>query len=460
MIVSRLLTPGEVGVISIATVLTGIASVIRDFGVCEYLIQEETLTRDKIKAALTANLAISWVLGALLLGGRGVVGDFYHDPRLEDVLLVTAFNLFVIPFGAIPMAWYRREMNFVPLFWSGILATVVSAVVGVGLLLLGVGYMSLAWGSLSGVVTTVAIALWYRPNKFPLCPGVKEIRSVLRFGTLASVIYILRDVGRAAPDLIIGKATGLEAVGLYSRANGFVELFGRLINSAVMPVLLPFFSSADRAGASVAAGYARAMEFLTVIAWPFFGMAALITYPVVRVMYGSQWDAAVPLVRILALAAAVEILSFPAKEALIAVGRIRDSANLQAVSVALRVSGVAAAAPFGLETVCWSMVFTALFTTCISTIKLRKALGFDARQAWCASRKSLLITLCAVSPTVAVVLTFGSNAANYIYVLAWALATTPPTWLAALKLFGHPAYDELSALVARGVKLMVGRYRR
>lgn len=79
MIISRLLTPAETGVFAVAAVFAAFASTFRDFGVAEYLIQENELDAEKIRAALTVNIAISWAM-ALLLFFRSIGSRFLSLP--------------------------------------------------------------------------------------------------------------------------------------------------------------------------------------------------------------------------------------------------------------------------------------------------------------------------------------------------------------------------------------------
>ena len=81
MVLARILRPDEVGIFSVAAALAALASVVRDFGVAEYLIQESNLTRDKIRAALAINIMVSWAMAALMFGGSFLVEGFYSQPE-------------------------------------------------------------------------------------------------------------------------------------------------------------------------------------------------------------------------------------------------------------------------------------------------------------------------------------------------------------------------------------------
>ena len=267
MVLARILRPDEVGIFSVAASLAALASVVRDFGVAEYLIQEANLTRDKIRAALAINIMVSWTMAALMFGGSFVAGEFYSQAGIGSVMRVLACNFLLIPFGAITMAYFRRQMNFAPNFRITMVAGVASSIAAVALGMSGFSYMSMAYSSLLGVAITVAMTLAMRPPELPRWPGLKEIRGVLAFGGFASGIYVFGQLGRSAPDLIIGRTSGMEDVGFFSRASGLLELFVRTVMSAVHSVALPYFAATRRDGGNVSEGFLKTVLMTTSIGW-------------------------------------------------------------------------------------------------------------------------------------------------------------------------------------------------
>ena len=91
VIIARILTPAEVGVFAIAAVFSTLASMFRDFGVAEYLIQARDLDRDKIRAALGLNIIVSWAMAAMVFLAAPLAAKFYREPGVGDVMLDRAF---------------------------------------------------------------------------------------------------------------------------------------------------------------------------------------------------------------------------------------------------------------------------------------------------------------------------------------------------------------------------------
>jgi O-antigen/teichoic acid export membrane protein len=449
VIIARLLTPAQTGIFAVAAVFAALASTFRDFGVAEYLIQETDLKDDSIRAALTVNISVSWLMALLLWVLSPVAADFYKEPGVAQVMQVQAFSFVLIPFGAVTMAWFRRELNFKPLLVAGLLANSTSFVVSVVMALNGHGYMSLAWASLAGVVVTVCASLWFRPATFPKWPGLRGVGRVLSFGKFASGIYIFGQLGKGAPEMVIGRTLDMASVGIFSRGYGLIEIFNRLVLRAVLPVCLPFFAQAVRESGSPVKGVLTTTSYLTVIGWTFLGFMGLTAFGAVRLMYGPQWLAAVALAQVLCGAAALELLYFTAKEALLAVGKAKESNSLQMLIQGLRVLGLLAVIPFGLAGACWGLLVAAALGAVSAFVFLR---WHDVQPVL---QRSALVAACSLAPVALWVYWVPMNESNYGRLLAGAAVLVTACWLAALRWWQHPFWNEL----LHGARTLMRRVR-
>ena len=448
-IIARILTPAQTGVFAVAAVFASLASNFRDFGVGEFLIQEKTLSNDTIRSALTVNIVVSWTMAALLAAISPIVATFYRDPGVGDVIRIQALSFLLIPFGAITMAWLRREMNFKPIFWIGLTANLSSFAVSVSLALAGYGYLSLAWGSLANVVVTVLASTLARPAGFPLLPGRRDIGRVVRFGKFASGIYLFGQLGKSAPELIVGRVHDMAAVGMFSRGGGFVEIFNRLVVRAVMPVCLPFFAKDVRETGTPRRGLLASIAYITGMGWPFLLCMAIAAYAAIRLMYGPQWMAAVPLAQVLCLVAAIELVYFASKEVLLSMGRASDGNYLQMSVQSMRVVSLLAAVPFGLQAACWGLVAAAAGGAVHSHYMLARHGMVSLRELAPVLMRSAKVTVITAAPLLLMVLNWPVGEGNYIAVALVGAAACLPCWLAALRWTDHPLWQEFANLASR-----------
>jgi O-antigen/teichoic acid export membrane protein len=345
------------------------------------------------------------------------------------------------------MAYFRRELNYRPIFIAGLLANITSFVVATSAAFAGLGYLSLAWSSLAGVIVTVAVSIIARPKDFPRWPGLKGLREVAHFGKHASGIYFVSQIGRSAPEAVIGRALDMASVAFFSRANGLMEIFNKTVLRAAVPVCLPYFSQAARANQGTKIGYLKATTLLTGIGWPFFLYIGLIAYSAIRLLYGPQWMTSVPLAQILCLAAILELPYYLASEVMIAEGRIDQSNRLQFFVQSLRLASLVLVFPFGLTGACWGLVAAGLGGAFISHQFLHKIIGLHFVDALRACTSSAYVALTSITPALIVVAYTDQTESNFLPVFSGCSVLMAVSWLCAIKFCAHPFWDEINLII-------------
>ena len=457
VIIARLLTPAEVGVFAVAAVFAGLASTFRDFGVAEYLIQERELTQDKIRAALTLNIIVSWSMALALFAAGPVAGDFYREPGVVNVMWVQALTFLLIPFGAVTQAWFRRELNYRPIVICNLLANIAAFATAVGLAYLGFGYMSLAWSGLVGIVVTVTAVAWFRPKDFPLWPSLKGVGQVFHFGKFASAIYLMEQVGKGAPELVIGRALTMADVGMFSRANGLVEMFHRLVMRPVLQVCMPYFAKSDREQGSLVAAYLHSLSLLTAVGWPFLAFLSVIAFAAIRIIYGTQWMQAVPVAQVLCVVGAVQLMYLMAREALLACGAARRANHLQMGLLSLQLLGLSLIVPLGLMGAAVGLLAAALCSAALTQWHLHRGIGLALQDVVKHCLPSLALTALAVAPVGLWAALQPIGEANYWQFALVGGTLTTGLWLAGLRLMRHALWHELTIVGARVLQAIKAR---
>lgn len=457
MVLSRLLTPADTGVYSVAAVWVGIAQVFRDLGVSQYIIQEKELTRDKIRAVYSVSFATSWSIALIILLTAPLAARFYAEPRLFDVLAVLAFNFAIIPFGSVTMAYMSRELKFRDISIINLFSSVVSLAVSVGLALGGYGVMSLAWATPVATLTTVLALVFFRPRDLPWLPGVKELRRVLSFVGFAGGASIVDEIGVAAPDIIIGKQLGMHSVGIYSKALGTVKLFHRTVSSAINPIILPYFSDTLRKQQDLKPVLVKASLYTTVLAWPFFLSLAAMAYPVIVVLLGDQWLDAVPVARVLCIGYLFYFGGFfLTRHVLLANGMARAVAGITTLSTLLLVSGILVASFFGLLYVAIVVAAVHLLNLWSSLRVMKSVLAYSPAELLLNNRKSALVALAtAAGAAVAGLLAEAGLLAPFWCLLLGGLLAGS-AWLVSVFAVRHPVTAEV-ALVRQKLLARLGR---
>ncbi len=447
IVIARLLTPAEIGIYSVAMVFLGFAYTFRDFGVANYLIQEKDLTPDKIRSAFAMTLITGWTLAIAIWLGSGYLAEFYHEPGIKTIMMVISLNFLLIPFGVIPMAYMNREMDFLHIAFIRVASNITSTSTSIWLAYSGFSFLSMAWGSVAGIVCTFLLAQLWRPRGLPLLPGLKEIRKVVSFGSLSSLVMIFSDVSQGAPDMIMGRLSGMSMVGYFGRAMGLLTMFDKFVMGALWSVALPHFAEQSRKEGGIKDNFLNSMTYVTALAWPFYICLGLLAHPVILVMYGAQWEASVPLLRILCIYMVILSPFLLMSSMMIAIGQIKQSLYLLAIHVPVRITLLLLATPFGLEAVGFTFILSSLIDITVYFFQSRLILHVSMVEILKALRKSAgVAAVGAIFPLF--IFIFGDDvlAGNLLLQLILDLTGCFLGWLAGLFLFRHPLRLELESL--------------
>ena len=446
MVIARLLTPSEIGVFSVTVVLLSFAHTVRDMGAGQYLVQEKDLTTERIRAVWAVQLGIGVGLACIVLVASYPVALFYDEPRMHNVMLVVAFNYAINPFGSLTYAWLMREMRFENIALMRFSSVLGGTLVSTWLAWQNFGPISLAWGSLTTTVINALVAVYFRPKFFPWLPGTSEIRRVLSFGSKLTASTLVSEAAASAPELLLGKLQGLAAAGLYSRAFGLVQMFHRLFVDAVVAVCLPWFARQSRENGGFVEPFVKATAYVTALGWSFCLAVICLAQPIIRLLYGSQWDQSVDLARLLAVAMALNVPVALCSTALMSSGAASAVARATVVASLQAIVFAALGATQGLLGLGVAVILSTAVSSAIWLGATARHIGLPMQGLLRPLRQSGLVALTAtIGPAVALYL-YGPYPANMVMPLVLGGAGGVTGFLAGIMLFKHPLQDELAPL--------------
>jgi O-antigen/teichoic acid export membrane protein len=443
VIVSRLLTPTEIGVSVIGIGIVQIALGVRHFATSDFLIQRQEVTQDDIRASFT----VLFLLTALIVFAMFVLapwfGTFYGEEKLARFLRVGAVAGLIEAISLPIIGLLRRGLAFGTLALIKTASASVTAVVTVLLALAGFSYMSMAWALLAAAVTTTLLSFYFRPDLSILRPTLRSWGNVLTFGGYTGASYAINQTYEALPQLVLGHLLPHSAVGLYNRAHVVSEIPDRIFLESATAVAFPALADAVRQGRSLKEPYLQALGYITVFFWPALVLLALLAYPVVSLFLGQEWLGVVTLLQVMALAG---LAWFPAKlttPVLLAVGANRD--RVLAVLVTRSVSGLVlcGAACFGIMAMAASRLVTYPYLMVLSLWFVRRHIPFRWREVWAAVWKSAVVMASSAAGAVCVVAVTESNFDLSIAATVMAVFLAAVGWLIGVVMTQHPVLLEL-----------------
>jgi O-antigen/teichoic acid export membrane protein len=443
MAIARLLTPSEIGVYSVTMVLMMFASTVRDLGAGQYLVQEKELTVERIRAVWAVQLGLGLGLALLVVLASFPVALFYNEPRMRDIMLVVALNYAINPFGSLTHAWLMREMRFESTAVIRFAGGLSGALASTWLAWKNFGPISLALGLLVSTVVGAVFAIHFRPKFFPWIPGVSEIRRVLQFGGQLTASSIVGVLSSGSPELLIGKLQNLTAAGLYSRSSGLVMMFHRLIVDAVSAVCLPWFASLSREKSDLVAPYVKATAYVTALGWSFCIVVICLAHPIIRALYGTQWDQSVDLARLLAIAAAFSVPAALCQAVLLSSGGVTVIAKVTVIGAIQTILLVAMGATLGLNAVGMALIVSALVNSLLWQRATARHVGLPARVLTGSMRQSALVAaLSGLGPLLSLWV-YGPYTDLLLMPLLVGAGGCAVGFVVGVELFKHPLTEEL-----------------
>lgn len=456
MYLSRVLTPRDIGIITVALAIVGLTHILRDFGVSNYIIQEKNLDDIRLGATFGVTLLTSWLMGGIIVLASGPASRLYDEPGIGSVMRVMSLNFLIIPFGSIVLTLLRRDGNFGALYWIKTLGRISYSATGVLLAWLGFSFMSMAWASVTGNIVTAVMAYVYMPSNLRLRPRFSGWSQIMEFGVLSVAANLVIELGARGSDLIIGRLVGIPQTGIYSKAQGLPAAFRENFMDAIWSVTISKFAASHRADAEMRTDFLQYTTYITAFAWPFFVYSGLMLFDIIRFLFGTQWDAAVPVGQILCVASFIGVLGSLNWVVVLAKGEMRTNLKIQAPVQFVNLALLAIGCLWGLVGAAYATVVGAVVGLVVSfhfTGPLIHVSLFDTARA---TVKSFLVSLLCAAPPLITVFAIGQRSPHIVFALVCSGIGTGFAWVIAIFLINHPIKDEVRRYFKHAIGVLRG----
>ena len=300
LIVARLLTREDYGLVAMATVFLGLVMLVNEFGLGAAVIKRRDLSEGEV--AQVSGLCVIFGIVAFMVGAAAAVplARFYDSPALVAVVLVLSTNFIITAFRTVPLALLQRDLKFRTVAINESVQAVVLAIAMVVFAALGFRYWTLVIGGLmSGLLSTV-LAYVQRPHRIAW-PHLAEIRPALTFGSHVVGGRIGWYVYQNADFLIAGKVLGQAALGAYSLAWTIASIPVEKVSAMVGRVAPGFFSAVQEDFPAVRRYLTQLTAGLALITFPLAVGMALVAPEFVRVFLDAEWIPAIVPLQLLAV---------------------------------------------------------------------------------------------------------------------------------------------------------------
>ena len=356
LVLARLLTPEDFGIVALATVFVAFAQLIVDQGLGDALIQRKEVTRSHVDTAFWVALATGILLTALGLILAGPIAGLLKEPDLAPILQVLSLTFVLSAMNSIQIALLRRELAFRSLAMRSIVAAAGGGVVGIVMAVNGFGAWALVGQLVATQILSVLTLLTVSPWRPRLHASRQEFRELFSFGINIMGSDVLNYISRNADNLLIGVVRGTRDLGFYAVGYRILEVSQTALIQVSRKVTFPAFSRLQDDHERMRRGYFRVTRAAAVIILPGYIGLSLVASELTIVLFGQRWAEAGQVATILFLIGPVLSVQAFSNALLNAAGRPDVVFRFRLITTITNVVGFVIAVQFGILAVAGAFV--------------------------------------------------------------------------------------------------------
>ena len=299
VIVVRLLSPEDYGLMGMAVLFTGVLYLFNEIGLGAAIVQRADLSAQQLSDLRWVIIAVNVALFVVLLPLAPPAAAYFGEPQLVAIIRVLALSFLVNGIGIPSASILQREMAFKEKAAAEVAGSLAGGVATLVLALLGYGVWSLVFGSLILRLVTTVMYCVYRPPAFRRSFSLRNVGLFTNFGFHVTVSRFLWYVYSTADMAIVGKVLGSTQLGYYSLAFQYSSLPLEKFVTILNEIAFPSFSSVQHDTATLQRHYLKLVNFVALVTFPMFIGLCLVADSAVVVFLGAKWLPVVLPLRIL-----------------------------------------------------------------------------------------------------------------------------------------------------------------
>lgn len=301
IIIARLITPAEYGVLGILMVFVNISQVFIDSGLSSALIYTNRINRDYLDTSFVFNLVVSLILFAILFLSAPAIEHFFSLPNLADFLRVSSFVLITNSLVVVPTSILKIKLDFRLLAITNISSSIISGLMGIVAAYFGYGVWALIIQLIAKSIVQLLI-MYFACHWLPMFSFRKDIfKELYRYGVNIFTASCITKIIEEGSSFFIGKVLSPFSLGIYTRGIQFSSLPSNTVGGIISSALFPSLSSIKEDSNRFSSVYHKVVESQAFLCSPTFVWLAVMAEPLVRILITDKWIAVVPVIQILCI---------------------------------------------------------------------------------------------------------------------------------------------------------------
>ena len=304
IVLGRLLSPADYGIVGVLTVFTAIAGNLQSSGFTQGLINLKHPTRNDYNSVFWFNVLVSLTVYAVLFFCAPLIAKFFHEPRLTTLSRFVFLTFLISSLGITSNAYMTKNMMNRELMVCGGVALLGSGTVGTVLAFNGFAYWSLAWQQVVYITLLNLCRFYYTPRIANFHIDFGPVRRMFRFGMRLLVTNIINTLSQNVLTFIFGRLYPMHAVGNFSQANKWNTMADSFVANTVGQIAQPVMVSVKEEPGREKQVFRKMMRFTAFLSFPAMFGLALVANEFILLTIGPKWTGSVILLQMLCVSGA------------------------------------------------------------------------------------------------------------------------------------------------------------
>lgn len=322
-VLARYLDKADFGLMAIVSVILGFMNMFVSLGLNVAIIHKQNISKNEYSSLYFMNIFMSILIMMLVMISSSFIANFYTEPRLRDLVIIMSLTIIISAIGKQYQTIKQKELEFKFISIVSIVAAIISCISSIYLAINGYGVYSLVYSSLIGVFFSniVYFSEGILKKGFTFHFRLKEIKPFFKIGIYQVGGQIINYFNRDLDTLLIGKLLGSEVLGGYSLAKQLVLRPTSIINPIFTTVASPAFAKIQNDKKQFKLAYLKLLNIISSVNFIAYFLLCLLAYPVVIILYGTDFTNIVIIVQILCFYMYVRSLGNPIGSLVVATGK-------------------------------------------------------------------------------------------------------------------------------------------
>lgn len=378
IILARLLTPREFGLIGMITIFIALSQSLVDSGFTQALIRKKDCTQTDYSTVFYFNLFVGIILYAVLFFSAGAISHFFDEPQLLLIMQVVGLSIIVNAFAIVQRARLIKAINFKLQTKISIIASIVSGVIGIIMAYTGYGVWSLVYKSLLGYAIS-SFLLWIWNKWMPsFIFNKNSFKEMFSFGYKLLISGLIDTAYRNIYLLIIGKYFTATELGYYTRADQFNNLPSQNITMVIQRVSYPVLSEIQNDMPRLKEAYQKLIKSSMLISFVSMMIMIAIAKPLILTLIGEKWIPSVIYLQLLSFTGMLYPLHAINLNMLNVQGRSDLFLKLEIIKKILAIPVIAIGVFLGIKIMIVGMIFHSMIAYFINSYYSGKQIGYSS----------------------------------------------------------------------------------